>query len=516
MPMAHKIATQECGATGRTAEPPDRESRRAVWAFLGLLLAVVPATLDMQVAATALPTMLAELGGIADIAWVGTGFMLASSVTMPVFGKLGDLYGRKRVFLAANLVFLAGSLACGAAQSMGQLLLARAVQGIGAGGLIVSMFAIIADLFGPNDRARFQGYGAGVFGMASMAAPTIGGILTDQVGWRWIFLINLVFGLPSLAIVAATLAPREATAVGAVPPRIDWRGATLLGAAVTCLMLVGEWAGRYPFLPVGAWLIAASLALLGLWAWSAMRVAEPVMPLRLFGDRVIASAIAVAFVSGCATFGMVQFLSLFIQMVLGASATGAGLTMVASTLSITGTSMVTGLVVGRTGDYRWIPAASMALCALAMALLATMSIRTGHTIMVAYLVLLGIGSGLSLQVVILAVQNAAPKADLGSATAAVTVARLIGATIGIAAFSAVLNASLGSALSRLVPADAAPARTLVAPAVLDAMPQAERMTLAAAYAEALTAVFATGVPVLLLGLAAALVFLRSARRPGAQ
>ncbi|MBL8839562.1 MAG: MFS transporter [Alphaproteobacteria bacterium] len=451
--------------------PDVQPRRRAVRAFAGLLLAVVPATLDMQIAATALPAILAEFGGMEQVAWVAAGFLLASAVAMPLAGRLGDRWGRRQVFAGAVALFVLGSLACGLAGSMAQLVVARALQGAGGGAIIVSLFAGIADLFAARERARFQGYAAGAFALSSMIAPTLGGLITDLAGWRWVFLVNLPFALPAPFLAAALPGARAGK-----PVRLDVTGAVLLGAGLTALVVLSERgaAGAGPAATV-PWLAAAA-ALLVLWIAASLRAAAPVVPLHLLRERVIGAAVAVAFVSGWATFGLVQYLVLFLQAVLGASATAAGLVMMASTVSITVSSMASSMLVARTGRMRWIPPAALAICLVAMALLATMGAATGFATVALNLALLGVGSGLTLQLMVLAVQEAAPAEELGAATAMVTVARLVGATVGVAVFGFVLNACLPPAPD------------------------------AAAMAAALSRVFLSALPVLACGLAAALAF----------
>jgi EmrB/QacA subfamily drug resistance transporter len=449
--------------------------RRAVIAFVGLLLAVVPAVLDIQIAATALPTVLAELGGIEQVAWIGSGYLLASSLAIPLAGKLGDLYGRRAVFAAATALFLAGSLACGLARSMTFLVAARIVQGLGGGAVIVTMFAALADLFGPRERARFQGYAAGLFALASAIGPTLGGAITDQFGWRAAFLINLPLALAAPFLVAAGLAPRRADA----PPRIDWLGAAFLGAGMTALVVLADRAAT----GAAGWTTPAlafvAVVALAAWVRASLRAAEPVVPLRLLADPVIASAAAISFCGGWVGMGAIQYFALFAQGVLGASATTCGVVLLGLTVGVTATSMATGLVVARTGRYRWVPMASMVASSLAMALLATMGPATAIATIAAYLALLGFGIGLTVQIVVLAAQNAAPARDVGAATAMVTLARSIGATLGVAFFGLVLNAMLAGTEASVAPI---------------------------AYARALTAVFASALPVLLLGFVAAFAF----------
>jgi len=461
-----------------TRDPARAVTRTRVPRLLlaGLVLATVMATLDTQVVATALPTIVSELAGLTLFGWVSTAYLLALAVVTPLAGKLGDLVGRRPVFLGAVGVFLTGSALCGLAQSMPQLVAFRAAQGIGAGGLTVSVFAIVGELFDPRQRARYQGLFATVFAVSGLAGPVIGGALTQHLGWRSVFYLNLPLGAVTLATAMRFLRlPRPDRR-----PRVDVGGTLLLGAAVSALVLATSRAAS----PTGNTALSLALAvlvfpLLAGWVLVERRVREPVMPLSLFQVPSFTAAAIIAFVGGAAALGLVSYLALFLQRAAGASATTAGLLLLPGSLGIVSGSVLAGWHMGRSGRYRALLGASMGGGAAASGLLASMGPHTPTALIALYLLLYGLTAGLSQQTVLIAAQAAAPSADLGAATGAITFARLAGSSLGIALFGAVLNARLPTEL-----AAAGPTR----------QPEA--------YAAALSTVFAASIPLLLLGLTA--------------
>jgi EmrB/QacA subfamily drug resistance transporter len=488
--------------TGGTAP---RVDRRPLWVFLGLMLASLMGTLDTSIVATALPTMVGALGGLDHIAWVGTAYLLTMSVSMPVLGKLGDQLNRKTVFLFSVIAFVVGSAACGAAQSMGQLIAFRALQGIGGGGLLVSGFAMVADLFGPRERARYQGYAAGVWAISSVAGPLVGGLLTDHLGWRWVFFINLPLGLVAMAMVATFFrapATRER-------PRIDYAGAILLGGAVTCLVLLVGWAlNQYPTgSPIVLGLAAAGAVLLAGWFMAARRAAEPVIPLSLFRDSTFTISNVLAFVAGFVMLAFVTFLPLFLQIVNGSGITQSGLLLLPMMAGLVVGAGLSGIAISKSGHYKWYPVASLALIGLAAYLLSTMTPDTPRLLSSFYMTMLGIGAGLSQQVLVVAVQNTAPAKDMGAATATVTFIRMVGSSFGIAVFGAVLRARLAEELPRYVPAGALGSgfeHQTLSPQTVRQLSEPVREGLAQAFSHALTTVFLTALPVVVLGLIVAL------------
>lgn len=459
--------------------------------FSGLMLGMLLAALDQTIVSTALPTITGELGGLAHLSWVVTAYLLASTVSTPLYGKLGDLYGRKRLFQIAILVFLAGSVLCGIAQSMGQLIAFRAIQGVGGGGLMVLAQAIVGDVVSPRERGRYQGYFGAVFGVAMVAGPLVGGFLTDQVSWRWVFYVNIPVGIVALVVTALVL-PDNARRSS---HRIDYLGAAVLTAAVSCLVLVTTLGGR-EFAwdsPMILGLGGGSFLLLGILLWVERRAAEPVLPIHLFSNRTFNVSTSVSFIIGVAMFGAISFLPLFLQVVKGASATNSGLLLLPLMVGMLTASIGSGQVITRTGRYKIFPLAGCAIAATAMFLLSTMGTGTSQGAIAAYMVLLGIGIGCAMQTLVLAVQNAVDRSELGVATSSVSFARSMGGSFGVALFGAVFNNLLASNLGRTVSLGEG---TSFTPADIQALPEAARAVFVDGFAESLTAVFLYATPLI--------------------
>jgi EmrB/QacA subfamily drug resistance transporter len=478
-------------------------SRQLALVFAGLMSGVLLAALDQTIVATALPTIVGDLGGLAHLSWVVTAYLLASTTSTPLYGKISDLYGRKQVFQAAIVIFLVGSALSGLAQSMGQLIAFRAVQGLGAGGLMALAIAIVGDVVSPRERGRYQGYIGAAFAVASVAGPLLGGFLVDHLSWRWAFYVNLPVGIAALLVTSVALD---------LPFRrnghsVDYRGAALLVAGVTCVLLVTVWGGdRYGWgSPTILGLAAAGVLLLVAFAVQERRASEPLLPPRLFRDPVFRVATAALFLIGVAMFGAIVFLPLFLQVVVGASATNSGLLLLPLMGGIVVSSVVVGRVISRTGRYRWYPVAGTALMTVAVSLLATMDATTSRATASWYVVLLGAGLGTVMPVMILAVQNAVDQRDLGTATSAATFSRSMGGSFGVAAFGAILTSRLASQLPG-VDAEALQA----SPSQLRAMPPAARQAVVEAVANSLHVVFLAAIPV---ALAAFLVVLFLRERP---
>ncbi|WP_442875499.1 MFS transporter [Amycolatopsis sp. NBC_00348] len=392
-------------------------------ALVGLFLSVFLAMLDAQVVATALPRIAAEFGGTGAYAWVTTAYLLAGSVTAPLYGKLGDVFGRKRVLLGALALFLLGSLACGLAPSAGLLVAGRVLQGAGSGGLFVSVGASLGEMFTPREGAKYFGWFSICFAVASLAGPVVGGVLTGLTGWRSIFLVNLPLGLVAVALLYPLDLPRRRREAP-----FDFAGVALLGVTITGLTLLTPWS-----ISLG---IAAAVAFVVV----ERRAKAPVLPLRLFRDRTFTVAVLLSVPAGFAFLGSINYIAVFLQ--IGAGPTEGGLLLVPMTLAVAVSSVVASRVIARTGHYRWAPRLSMALGLLAMLGLTTLDEHSPLALVLGCLVVFGLAAGLNMQVLAVATQNTAPRADLGAVSATVNLARALGSTLGPVALGAVFTAGL--------------------------------------------------------------------------
>mgnify|MGYP005849727503 CR=1 FL=1 len=467
----------------------------------GLMAGLLLAALDQTIVATALPTIVGELGGIEHLSWVVTAYLLTSTAAVPLYGKVSDLYGRRVVFQAAIVVFLVGSVLAGAAQSMLHLILARGVQGIGAGGLVAMTMTIVGDVIAPRERGRYQGYIGAVWAFASVMGPLAGGFFTDHLSWRWVFYVNVPIGLVALLVTSSALRLPFVRR----PHRVDLEGAALLVAGVTCLLLVSVWGGQtYPWgSPEILGLAAAACVLLVAFVAWERRVAEPVLPLELFRGRAFAVASAGSFVIGAAMFGSLVFLPLYLQTVEGQTATNSGLLLVPMMLGIVGSSVVSGRVISRTGRYRAWPIAGMAVAATGTFLLSRLGSGSDRLDSSAAMLVLGLGLGMVMQVLVLAVQNAVEHRHLGTATSAVNFFRSIGGTLGVALYGAIFAAAFRARLPTDVRLD--PSRLADSPQAIRALAPAARALVTGAIAGAVHAVFLAALPLAVLGLAVVLL-----------
>ncbi|MFJ3443778.1 MFS transporter [Streptomyces sp. NPDC086081] len=494
---------------GTLAPPPPPASplspRRVRLVFFALMPALLLAALEQMIVATALPKIVGELHGLDRMSWAITAYLLTATIGLPIYGKLGDLLGRKGVFQFAIVVFVAGSALAGRARTMDQLIAFRALQGAGAGGLMIGVQAIIADIAPPRQRARYMGLIGAAFGLASVAGPLLGGYFTDHLTWRWCFYVNVPFGLLTLAVVAVALKlPKPA-----VRARLDLLGALLLTTASTCLVLLTSWGGTEY-----AW---GSRVILGLGAGAAVSTvlflvaehfaAEPLIPLRLFRDSVFTVTGLIGLVVRAGLFGAAGYLPTYLQMVDGASATESGLLMLPMTGGIVGASIIAGQLISHTGRYKAYPILGGALSVTGMWLLSRLEAGTPRLHYSVWTAVLGAGIGLVMPVLILAVQNSVRPADLGTATSANNYFRQIGGSVGAAVFGTLLAERLAHALADRLPARAGgglPDPESLTPQLVHALPPALRDGYIRAYADAMPRIFLYLVPVLVLGLVAAL------------
>jgi EmrB/QacA subfamily drug resistance transporter len=462
------------------------DAQRVRLIFGALLLVLLLASLDQTIVSTALPTIVGDLGGISKLSWVVTAYLLASTVAGPVYGKLGDLYGRKVVLQSAIVIFLVGSALCGISQNMTELIVFRAIQGLGGGGLFVITIAVVGDIIPPRDRGRYQGFFGAVFGVSTVIGPLLGGFFVDNLSWRWIFYVNVPIGLIALAVIATAFqAPRDQ-----VPHTIDYLGAILLAGGLSAIVLYTSLGGT-----TYAWgaaqmlaLIVAGVVLLAAFLVVEGRAAEPILPLELFRNRIFSVTSAIGFIIGLALFGAVTYLPLYLQDVKGHSPTTSGLLITPMMAGLLITSIGSGQLISRFGRYRPFPILGTAVMAVGLALLSRLHVDTSTLVAGLYMLVLGLGLGLVIQVLVLAVQNAVDYKYLGVATSGSTLFRQIGGSIGVAVFGAIFANRLAHELAtRLPPGAHVPASPN--PAALKRLPPAAHAAYATAITDALHPVF---------------------------
>jgi EmrB/QacA subfamily drug resistance transporter len=418
---------------------------RVLAIYSGLMVALLLAALDQTIVATALPKVVSDLGGISQYSWVFTAYMLGSTVTVPLYGKLGDVHGRKPLFIIAIVIFLVGSALCGAAQDMWELVIFRAVQGVGAGGLFPLTLAMVGMIVPPRERGRYQGLIGSVFAGASIIGPLVGGFIVDNTSWRWIFYVNLPVGGLALAVILVTM-PRR-------PYRqehsIDWLGAAILAAGTTALLLGLVWGGNeYPWSSSEVLVaLAAGAVLLVAFGVVERRVPEPILPFDLFRNQTVASSVACMALVGAAMFGTISYVPLFVQGVIGTSATSSGIVLTPLILGAVTTSFISGQIVSRTGRYRPNTLIGPVVLGLGMLLLWRMGTDTTRGEAARNMVIAGIGLGMMMQIFVLSVQNSVTRAAMGSATALTQFARSIGSTLGVTLMGVLINQNLPASVS---------------------------------------------------------------------
>ncbi|MGW1768912.1 MDR family MFS transporter [Streptomyces sp. NPDC002073] len=472
---------------------------------MALMIAMLLAMLDNMIIGTAMPTIVGELGGLEHLSWVVTAYTLATAASTPIWGKIGDMYGRKGAFLTSIVIFLIGSVLSGMAQDMGQLIGFRAIQGLGAGGLMVGVMAIIGDLIPPRERGKYQGMMAGVMALAMIGGPLVGGTITDHMGWRWSFYINLPLGAVALAMVTAVLhLPKKER--GTV--RIDYLGAALLTVAITSTVLVTTWGGTEY-----AWgsaeilgLIAAGVVSLVAFLFVERRAAEPIMPLHIFRSRNFTLMSVIGFLTGFAMFGGVLYLPLFQQSVQGASATNSGLLLLPMLLSMMVVSLIAGRVTTNSGKYKVFPIAGGGLMVVGMFLLAQMDTDTSRLVSGLYMAVLGAGLGFLMQVTMLVAQNSVEMKDMGVASSSATLFRTLGGSFGVALMGSLFTTRVQDTMTeRLGPAGAGAAggSAQLDAASLAKLPEAVREAYQHAVAAGTHSAFLLGAAIAVLGFAAA-------------
>jgi EmrB/QacA subfamily drug resistance transporter len=476
---------------------PTREEHRRILVIMGaLMLGTILASLDQTVVSTALPPLAGDLHGLNHLAWVVTAYLLASTISTPLWGKLGDLYGRKKLFQLSIVIFLVGSMLSGLSQNMTELIAFRAMQGIGAGGIMVGAQAIIGDVIPARQRGKYMGYFGVSFGVTSVAGPLMGGLFTQHLSWRWIFYINVPIGAVALFAIATVLQ----LPVKRVQHVIDWAGLSLLSAGVTIIILMTTWGGsQYAWgSPTIIGMGVLGVALIGAFCVVESRATEPMIPLRLFRIRTFSSASGVGFIIGFTFFGAIIFMPLYLQTVHGATPTASGLELLPMVAGMLITFITSGRLVTRTGRYKIFPVAGSAVLACGLYLLSRLGPHTAYTNVAIYMFVVGLGVGLVMQVLVVAVQNAVPYSELGVATSTATFFRTIGGAFGVSVLGAVLNNRLLRSLSQH--ATAAQLKLLKGggiaanPAQLNRLPGPQRTVYLDAFSHSLQDVFLVAVP----------------------
>jgi EmrB/QacA subfamily drug resistance transporter len=518
--------TTAVGDTPPVATVPDPDApgagylshRQILIVLTGVMAGMLLFALDQGIVGTALPRIVSELGGLDRLSWVVTAYLLTSTATTPLWGKISDLYGRRLIFQVAIVVFLLGSALSGMSQDMTQLIVFRALQGVGGGGLFAIALSIIGDVIPPRQRGRYQGWFGAVFGVSSVAGPLLGGWLTDGPGWRWIFYINLPVGLAALVVTSAVLK----MPVVRRPHKIDYLGAAAIVGAVTCLLLYLDWRGN-----AYGWTEAGALALLGgagllaaAFVWIERRAVEPIIPLRLFGNRVFSVGNGFAFLAGIAMFGTIIFLPVYLQAVKGFSPTQSGLALLPAIVGIFSTSITSGQLISRTGRYKIYPVLGAVIMTFGLLALSRLDVDTPFWQLALAEYLFGAGLGFTMQTIVTAVQNSVERRDMGAATSSITFFRQMGGSVGAALFGAVLSSRLAYYLAEQLaragirPGAGGPRVETNNVQAIQQLAEPVRSVVLGAFTNALDDVFLVGVPFVVLAVVVALLLKEEPLRTG--
>jgi EmrB/QacA subfamily drug resistance transporter len=468
--------------------------------FLALMLVLLLASLDQTIVSTALPTIVGDLGGLAHLSWVVTAYLLSATIAGPLYGKLGDLYGRKLVLQVAIVIFLAGSMLCGLSQNMGELIAFRTLQGLGAGGLMVVTLAVVGDIIPPRERGKYQGYFGGVFGVSTVVGPLLGGFFVDHLSWRWIFYVNVPIGAVALSVIAVAFHARPDRRRHAM----DYLGASLLAGTLGSIVLFTSLGGT-----TWAWgsaqivgLMVASVVLLPAFLRVEQRATEPILPLELFRNRTFSVTSAVGFIVGFALFGAVTYLPLYLQVTKGSSPTRSGLQLTPLMAGVLITSIGSGQLIVRLGRYRFFPITGTAVMSVAMYLLSRLDATTPTYWAAIFSLILGLGLGMTMQVLVLAVQNAVDHRVMGVATSGSTLFRQVGGSIGVALFGTIFASRVHVELAKRLP-HGTHIPKVINPAGIRNLPPAAHEAFATSFSAALHPVFLMAAGVSLVAFAIA-------------
>lgn len=515
-------AAAAANASVRTApapgeQPAERSHAEIMVVISALMLAMLLAALDQTIVSTALPKIASDLHGLSKYSWVATAYLLTSAISTPLYGKISDMFGRKKIFQGAIIIFLVGSTLCGAAQTMNQLIIFRGLQGLGAGGLMTLVFAIIGDIVPPRQRGKYQGYFSAVFAISSVLGPLLGGLFTDHLSWRWVFYINLPIGLLALAAIATRLH----LPVKKSSHKIDFAGAGLLAISVASLLLATVWGGvDYPWgsaqiIGLFATAVVGALAFL----YRETKAAEPIIPLSLFKNSVFSVAGLLSFLIGIVMFGALIFLPQYQQLVRGDSATKSGLMLLPLVGGLMAASLTSGRLISKFGKYRRFPIIGTAVVVLAFYLFSHIAVDTNRAVLGVWMAVLGAGIGMVMPVLTLAVQNAVDRKDLGTATSSVVFFRSIGSSLGAAVFGAVLTNRLAHHIMQSVGGSqgAAAAKGLTTSAAsLQSLPVEVMHKVLVAFASSFHDVFLFGIPFAIAAFVVALFLKESPLRTTAR